>query len=82
MIKGSKSDKSRLPARELDNLLDICYNRAEAHPIIRAWIGQLLASEELASILKTYGYHRIDVTLSASSGKAVLKPEITIRKTE
>lgn len=82
MTKGSRSDKPKLPARELDNLSKVCHNGAEAHPIIRAWIGQLLASEELASILKTYGYHRIDVTLSASSGKAVLKPEITIRKTE
>lgn len=66
----------------LDNFSNICHNGAEAHPIVRAWIGQLLGSRELASILKEYGHHKIDVTLSASSGKAVLKPKIALRKAE
>lgn len=66
----------------LDNFSGTCYNRAEAHPIIRAWIGQLLESKELTSILERYGSHKIDVTLSANGGKAVLKPRIALRKTE
>ena len=66
----------------LDNVSNTRYNRVEAHPIIRAWIGQLLESQELASILEAYEHYRIDVTLSASSGKAVLKPKIALRKTE
>lgn len=66
----------------LDNFSSTRYNRDEAHPIVRAWIGQLLGSRELASILKEYGHHKIDVTLSASNGKAVLKPKIALRKAE
>jgi len=66
----------------LDNFSNICHNRAEAHPIVRAWIGQLLESRELASILREYEHHKIDVTLSASNGKAVLKPKIALRKAE
>lgn len=66
----------------LDNFSKVCHNRAEAHPIIRAWIGQLLESRELASILREYGHHKIDVTLSASGGKAVLKPKISLRKAQ
>jgi len=66
----------------LDSREEICHNRAEAHPIVRAWIGQLLESRELALVLEKYGSHRIDVTVSASNGKAVLKPKIAFRKTE
>lgn len=62
----------------LDKQREGCHN--EANPIIRAWIGQLLRSEELASVLEDFGQHRIDVTLSASNGKAVLKPKITFRQ--
>ena len=64
----------------LDKELERCHNKTEAHPIIRAWIGQLLGSEELVSILGEYEQYKIDVTLSASGGKAVLKPKITLRK--
>ncbi len=51
----------------------------KAHPIVRAWISQLIQSKELALVLDRYEFRRIDVTLSASGGKAVLKPTISFR---
>ncbi len=53
-----------------DNVID---------PIIRAWIGQLIGSKELAHVLERYRNRQIDVVLSASRGRAVLRPKITFR---
>lgn len=51
----------------------------DAHPIVAEWIDQLRDSAELATILARYETHKIDVTLSASNGRAVLRPKISIR---
>ena len=50
----------------------------EVDPIIAVWIERLLNSDLVADALSNYRNSKIDVTLSASSGRAVLAPKVTI----
>lgn len=50
---------------------------ADVHPLIAAWIRQLLAPE-VTTMVSLFGSDQIDVKLSAARGKARQRPTVVI----
>lgn len=50
---------------------------ADVHPLVRAWISQLL-SPEITALLAVAGDGQIDVKLSAAKGKVRMRPAIVV----
>lgn len=49
----------------------------DAHPLIRAWIGQLLSPEVMA-VIAAFPDGQVDVRLSAARGKVRARPTVVI----
>lgn len=49
----------------------------EPHPLIRAWIGQLLSPEVMA-VVSAFPDGQVDVRLSAAKGKVRARPTVVI----
>jgi hypothetical protein len=50
---------------------------ADVHPLVRAWIGQLL-SPEVVAVVSAFPDGQVDVKLSAAKGKVRARPTIVL----